>query len=130
MAYQVEYDGYHGYVRNRAYADIYCHGVAGRLPKPFHLAALIDTGADYLELPNSVAQQLGLNLSVYPTNLVLTAGGYIPVAVVPNFGVEIEGKLISVTTHFIALSTALVGLSVIIAAVDIGLDVSRWLYKK
>jgi predicted aspartyl protease len=130
MAYQVDYDGYNGYVRNRAYADIYCHGLGGRVPNPFHLAGLIDTGADYLELPNSVAQQLGLNLSLYSTNLVLTAGGYIPVAIVPNFGVEIEGKLVTVTTHFMALSTALVGLSVIIAAVDIGLDPNRWLYKK
>ncbi len=130
MPYQVDYDGFYGYYKNRDYANIYCHVVEGRVPQPFRLAALIDTGADYLELPNSVAQQLGLNLSMYPANLVLTAGGYLPVAVVPNFGVEIEGKLVSVTAHFMALSTALLGLSVIIASADIGFDVNKWLYKK
>ena len=31
------------------------------------MRALIDTGADYRELPNCVAQQLGINLNGYQT---------------------------------------------------------------
>ena len=45
-------------------ADINCHGISThRNPNPVHLAVLIDTGAHYLELPNRVANELGLNLA-------------------------------------------------------------------
>ena len=129
MAIQVDYDGAHGYVTNRPYADIYCHGVGGRVSSPFHLSALIDTGADYLELPSAVASNVGISLAGYPTRTVITAGGSASVTVVNNFSVEIEGKLVSVTAHFLTGSTALLGLRAILAAVDIGLDTGQWLYK-
>ena len=130
MAVPVTYDGAHNFANNRPYADIYCHGVAGAIAKPFHVSALIDTGADYLELPNAVARQLGINLAPYPSRQVNTAGGYLPVTVVKGFTVDIEGKLVSVTAHFFAISTALLGLRAILAAIDVGFDTSRWLYKK
>lgn len=130
MSYQVDYDGYHGYQTGRPYIDLYCHGVGGRVAQPFHLSALIDTGADYLELPNSVAQQLGINLQAYPAHQVLTAGGYAPIRIVTGFSVEIEGKLVSVTAHFLAISTALLGLDALVSAIDVGLDTTQWLYKK
>jgi predicted aspartyl protease len=130
MSIPVTYDGANRFVSNRPYADIYCHGVAGRIAKPFHLSALIDTGADYLELPNAVAAQIALNLTAYPSHQVLTAGGYFPVTVVNGFTVDIEGKLVKVTAHFMGISTALLGLRAILAAVDIGLETTQWLYKK
>jgi predicted aspartyl protease len=130
MSIRVDYDGSNGYSANRPYADIYCHGISGRVLKPVHLAALIDTGADYLELPNSVATQLGITLSSYPTHSVLTAGGYAPVRVVKSFSVEIEGKVVAVTAHFLSISTALLGLDAILSAIDLGFDVKNWLYKK
>jgi len=131
MAIQVlPYDGAHAYANNRPYADIYCHGVKGKITKPFHLSALIDSGADYLELPNKVAQQLGLNLATYPSHQVLTAGGYFPVTVVNGFTVDIEGKLVVVTAHFLAISTALLGLRAFLTAIDLGLDTTKWLYRK
>jgi predicted aspartyl protease len=130
VAINVSYDGAHGYVTNRPYADIFCHGVGGRVASPFHLAALIDTGADHLELPTAVATSIGLNLSLYPAHTVLTAGGgSASVVVVNSFSVDIEGKLVSVTAHFLSGSTALLGLRAILAAVDFGLDTSQWLYK-
>jgi predicted aspartyl protease len=130
VAINVSYDGAHGYVTNRPYADIFCHGVSGRTSSPFHLAALIDTGADYLELPTAVATSVGVNLGLYPTHTVVTAGaGTASVVVVSNFSVDIEGKLVAVTAHFLSGSTALLGLRAILSAVDFGLEVSRWLYK-
>ncbi len=130
VAINVSYDGAHSYVTNRPYADIFCHGVSGRTATPFHLAALIDTGADHLELPTRVATSMGLNLSPYPTHKVITAGGgSVSVVVVKNFSVDIEGKLVTVTAHFLSGSTALLGLRAILAAVDFGLDPSQWLYK-
>jgi hypothetical protein len=101
VAINVPYDGAHGYVTNRPYADIFCHGVSGRIAKPFHLSALIDTGADYLELPTTVATSVGVNLYHYPTHKVITAGGgSASVVVVNNFSVDVEGKLVTVTAHF------------------------------
>jgi predicted aspartyl protease len=130
VAINVPYDGAHGYVTNRPYADIFCHGVSGRIAKPFHLSALIDTGADYLELPTTVATSVGVNLYHYPTHKVITAGGgSASVVVVNNFSVDVEGKLVTVTAHFLSGSTALLGLHAILAAVDFGLDTSQWLYK-
>lgn len=129
MTINIPYDGAHAFSTNRPYADIYCHGISGRVPKPFHLGALIDTGADHLELPNKVAHQVGINLSAYPSHPVLTAGGYLPVVVVPNFTVDIEGKLVQVTAHFLGITTALLGLRAILRAVDFGLDTSQWFYK-
>jgi predicted aspartyl protease len=129
MTIQISYNAAHRFANNRPYADIYCHGVAGKTAKPFHVAALLDTGADYLELPNAVAHQLGIALANYPSHQVLSAGGYLPVTVVNNFSVDIEGKLVQVTAHFLAMSTALLGLRAILTAIDFGMDIGSWLYK-
>jgi predicted aspartyl protease len=125
----ITYDGAHKFSSNRPYADIYCHGVHGRIAKPFHLAALIDTGADYLELPNTVARHLGITLSTFPSHQVLSAGGYLPVTVVNGFSVDIEGKVVTVTAHFLGITTALLGLRAILSAVDVGLDTTQWFFK-
>ena len=132
MSIPIAYDGTNGYVRGRAYANITCYGVKNALvPAPgVPLAVLIDTGADHLELPTGVASQLGINLATYGVIPLLTAGGTIPVKVVPNFGVEIENKLVYVTVHFLAISTGLLGLDAILKAVDFGFDLTQWLYKK
>lgn len=130
MSIQFVYDADHGYVRNRPYADIYCHGIRPNIANPLHLAVLVDTGADYLELPNGVAQKLNLNLGQYQKNFVLTAAGHAPVTIVPKFYVEVETKLVMVTAHFLAISTGLLGLDAILTAVDFGFQTTRWLYKK
>ena len=130
MSIQITYDGSNSYVTNRPYADIFCHGIGGRTARPLHLSALIDTGADYLELSPVVASLLGMNLAIYPSHPIITAAGVTSVSVVNNFAVEIEGKLVRVTAHFLPLSTALLGLRAILAAVDFGLDTGKWLYKK
>jgi len=132
MLFPVTYDGVHAFFRNRPYADVYCHGVNGVVApaKQLHLSLLVDTGADYLELPNSVARQLNINLNAgYPQNQILTAGGYLPVTVVNNFTVTIEGKNVSVTAHFSSISNGLLGLRAILAAVNFGLDTKQWLYE-
>lgn len=129
MSFSITYTGAHKFSSNRPYADIYCHGLSGRIAKPFHLAALIDTGADYLELPNTVARHLGVTLGAHPSHQVLSAGGYLPVTVVNGFYVDIEGKLVSVTAHFLGITTALLGLRAVLAAVDVGLDTIQWFYK-
>jgi predicted aspartyl protease len=129
MTISVTYDGSHAFRQTqRPYADIYCHGITGRIPSPQHVGALIDTGADHLELPNKVARQLGINLGAFPSQTISTAGGYISVTVVRNFSVEIEKKLVQVTAHFLPITTALLGLRAVLAAIDLGFDISNWLY--
>jgi predicted aspartyl protease len=91
---------------------------------------LIDTGADYLELPTGVASQLGINLAGYRNGMVLTAGGYLPVTIVPKFYMEMKNKTVTVTAHFLAISTGLLGLDAILTPVDFGFDISRRMYKK
>jgi len=130
MAYQVDYDGYYGYIGGRPYADIECHGVAGRVQSPLRLSALIDTGADYLALPLSAAQALNINLSTYTASSVFTAGGYVSAVTIPSFSVEIEGKLVTVKAQFMAIPQALLGLQAFLTAIDIGLDLRKWLFKK
>jgi predicted aspartyl protease len=130
MSIQVPYDADHRYVRNRPYADIYCYSPTNPNLPPEHLAVLIDTGADYLELPTGVATRLHINLAAHQSIPVLTAGGYVPVTLVPNFEVEIEKKRVRVMAHFLAISTGLLGLDAILTAVDFGFDTTRWLYKK
>jgi predicted aspartyl protease len=133
MSYRVDYDGFHRFAtNNRPYASLYCFGVKPSLaPRPVRLAALIDTGADYLVLPNWVGHNVGLNLRNYRSIPVLTAGGYTPATIVKDFTIEIEGKSIEVTAHFLNITRALLGLNPLLTAIDFGLGVNlRWFYKK
>lgn len=130
MGHPVTYDGYNPYASNgRAYADIWCRGIA-KVSQPLHLIALIDTGADYLELPYWAAPPLGIDLYALPTSVVLTAGGFAPAVTVKGFGVEIQGKIVRVTAQFMSIPKPLLGLNAFLTAIDIGFDTKKWLFKK
>jgi predicted aspartyl protease len=133
MSYQIDYDGFHRFAKtNRPYASIFCYGVKPPPGSPpVRLAALIDTGADYLVLPNYVGQKVGLNLHNYPSSPVLTAGGNTPATIVKDFTIKLEGVSIEVTAQFLNITRALLGLSPLLRAIDFGLSVNRrWFFKK
>lgn len=131
MGHLVDYDGYNAFASDgRAYADIWCHGVAGRITQPLHLIALVDTGADYLELPFAVAAVLRINLATFLQVPVLTAGGLVPAVTVSGFLVEIQGKQVNVRAQFMNTPRPLLGLNACLTAMDVGFDIKRWLFKK
>lgn len=133
MSYRVDFDGFYPFAStNRPYASISCYGVKPHLTtRPARLSALIDTGADYLVLPNYVGQRVGLNLHNYPSTPVLTAGGSTPATMVDDFTIKLEGKFIEVKVQFLDIAGALLGLPALLSAIDVGFDNRlRWFFKK
>lgn len=133
MSYRVDFDGFYPFAsNNRPYASISCYGVKPSLsPRPARLSALIDTGADYLVLPNWVGLCVGLNLHHYPSKPVLTAGSSAHATMVDDFTIELEGQSIEVSVQFVNIAGALLGLPALLSAIDVGFDNNlRWFFKK
>jgi predicted aspartyl protease len=128
MSISVDYDGSHGFITGRPHADIACHGTS-RAAKPYCCPALVDTGADYLTLPNDVAELLGIDLSPMTKTRIATASGVTLARIVDDFYVEIEGALFRVRAQFTPNTPVLLGLNAILSAMDIGVNPSDWLYK-
>ena len=124
----VSYAGGHAFIGGRPLVDIVCYGLSPSTSTPYRAAALLDTGADYLTLPDAVAPHLGIVLSHFSTTTVATASGRATPHVVPGFFVELEGRMVTVTAHFMPLARDPFGLTAMLAAFDVGLDVRQWLF--
>lgn len=134
MTIHVSYTGRHGWgspihVAYRPYAEI-------RFPlhaPPVRLWALLDSGADYLQLDSYWAHQLRIDPKRQgtPLSVTLAGGGTRSYDFVRRLTVEIEGKRVVVDCLFStgAGATPLLGRLAFLAAVDVGLDVNGWLYK-
>lgn len=122
----VKYFVSHLFIRGRPEAAIFCHGVGTRSATPFRVSATVDTGADFLTLPDAVASRLGINLSNFPKLSIITAGGIAGATAVDNFLVEIENVLVTVKAYFCPSAPALLGLNAVLSAVDIGIQPDQW----
>lgn len=109
---------------NRPYADVkLITNTSNHTTK-----CLVDTGADYLQLPNSVAAQAGLSLASATVKHVKNAtGGTTPYHFLTKVDVEIEGVLITTDIMFgPANCLCLAGRTCLLTAFDVGFDNKSW----
>jgi predicted aspartyl protease len=115
---------------NRPYTEIILRG--GNPAQFERVWALIDTGADFLQVLDSLAAKIGIDLTTQgtPKWIQTAGGGSTLVTEVQNVEVEIEGKRIQITCLFGTNQTTLLGRTAVLAAIDVGFDVNGWLLKK
>jgi predicted aspartyl protease len=125
----VNYSYSRTYSGNRPYADIVLIGQTAHSNLPFK--ALVDTGADYLQLPLLAANKAGLNLSLAKTKSVKLAVGLVSMTFLSGVEVEVEGKLVKVDVLFdhSGSTNALLGREALLAALEAGFNASEWLWK-
>ncbi len=114
------------FVGNRPYADIILHPGQGN--SAVH-KCLVDTGADYLQLPARAATAIGLSLHQASSFQVNTAGGTVSnLLLMHQVPVSIEGYIVTVDVLFDPSNTALplAGRNILLAAFDIGFQPSTW----
>jgi predicted aspartyl protease len=93
-------------------------------------SVLVDTGADFLQVPASAATNAGLSLSAGTSTRVRTVGGIVHMTLLVNVSVEVEG--VSITTdvlcHPNAKSRPLLGRKALVALRNVGFDPQEWLW--
>ena len=114
---------------NRPYVEIFLYDK--NLQQFEKLWALIDTGADFLQVNDSVAKKIGIDLQTQGTKKwIQTAGsGQIQVTEIQNVDVKMEGKFIKTKCLFAQNQTPILGRVAVLAAIDVGFDVNGWLLK-
>ena len=94
------------------------------------LWALIDTGADYLMLENSVATTLGFALPPRPIAIKVAGGGSVWVTKIGGVQITVEGKTANVDALFFGgTGTTLLGRTAILSAIEFGIDNTGWLHR-
>jgi predicted aspartyl protease len=91
---------------------------------------LVDTGADYLQVPAGAATSAGWSLAAGKTVAVGTVGGTVAMTLLPGVVVEIEGTPVTVDLlcHPSGSSKPLLGRSALRALKEVGFDISGWLW--
>jgi predicted aspartyl protease len=91
---------------------------------------LVDTGADYLQVPAGAATTAGWSLSAGTLVSVGTAGGTTTMTLLPGVSVEIEGTsvIVDLLCHPSGSSKPLLGRSALRALKEVGFDLSDWLW--
>lgn len=124
----VTYTSAFGLTGNRPMADVY---LQPSHPNSSVWVSLVDTGADYLQLPAAAAKAVGISLSGVPTQSVQTAGGTVSLPFVANLDVEIEGYVVKADVLFDPSSSSsvgpLLGRQALLAAYEVGFNASAWL---
>lgn len=110
------------YTGNRPYADVVL------LTNGTTHKCLVDTGADYLQLPAAVASPSVLAGAI--SMPVSTVAGTINLQMVKNLKVEIEGYPVVVDVLFDPTNTVMpiAGRQLLLAAFDLGFQTSSWLW--
>ena len=125
----VTYSNSRRFLRNRPYSNVTLLGVPGKPNLKF--LALVDTGADYLQLPKSAAAVVGINLRSATPKTVHGATGSLSMLLVSGVKVEVEGKTVMVDCLFEPTnsSSALLGRQCLLAAVEAGFNVDEWMWE-
>ena len=125
----VNYSHNRDYSGNRPYSNITLLGINGGSNVNF--SALVDTGADYLQLPASAASAAGINLASAQSASVYGAAGSTTMDFVTGVSVEVEGKTVIVDVLFDPSnsSSALLGRQCLLAAVEAGFNSNEWLWE-
>lgn len=113
------------FVGNRPFTDVKLNPTYSG--SPTH-KCLVDTGADFLQLPISAAAKAGLSMATATLYSVSTASGTVTLQRLNGVTVEIEGKAVTVPVLFDPTNTAplLAGRGVLLSAFDIGMQPKAW----
>ncbi|SEO36753.1 retropepsin-like aspartic protease [Mucilaginibacter sp. OK283] len=110
-------------------ADVVLIGPGGRR---FRIAAaLVDTGADFFQVPESAARAVGLLPGgTYTVVSVRTAGGIITMKKLSAVQIEIESALVTIEVLCspLGISTPLVGRNALRALSNIGFSTIDWMW--
>jgi predicted aspartyl protease len=123
----ITYSNHKAYVANRPYADVVL--IHGATRGPTHVC-LVDTGADFLELPTGAATAVGLSLASGTRVPVSTAAGtHVTMTKLTGVSVEVEGTRVTVDVLFNPHGRQLLlGRQALFAAFsDVGFQTTRWL---
>lgn len=124
----VDFDDGRAYTGNRPMGTVVLIGPGGPNGTRWSNLALVDTGADYLMLPDSAASAVGVSLA--GAQIVRITGiGTSPVSVRQlNVNVEIEGYPVSVPALFAPGAKPLIGRQALFAALTtLGFSTTEWL---
>jgi predicted aspartyl protease len=127
----VTYPNSRPYSGNRPYADVVLRN--GSVKSPTH-KCLVDTGADYLQLPSGAATAIGLGAvlnTAVPTPVRTASGsGSATMVLAKGLTVEVEGYLVTVDILFnpLNIGPAVLGRQALLAAVEAGFNASEWLW--
>ncbi len=125
----VDFDAGEQYVLNRPKGAVVLHGPGGPHGTQWKTLALVDTGADYLHLPEEAAQKVGIFLYQAPVFRISTAGGVIRM-VRRNVDVEIQGVKVNVPVNFARGAVPLIGRQAIFRVLEAaGFTTREWLLK-
>jgi predicted aspartyl protease len=115
------------YTGNRPYADVV---IKSKKRKTSTFKCLVDTGADYLQLPISAAKQASISLTAATPKDVTTVAGSTTLLFVTGVNVEIEGCPVTVDILFDQTNSTspLAGRQLLLAAFELGFDVRQWLW--
>jgi predicted aspartyl protease len=124
----VSYTSSRRFSGNRPYGEVILRGPTGSTPK---ILALVDTGADYLQLPASAASTVGLSLKVGRSTIVRTAWGMASMTLLHGIDVDVEGANVNVDVlfHPSSMSRALLGRQALLRAVEAGFTKHEWLWR-
>lgn len=114
-----------GFSGNRPYADVVLNPSSRRSP---NYKCLVDTGADYLQLPFSAITASGLNPAFAVPHRVTGSAGAATFQRLSAVPVTIEGQPVTVDVLFDPTNTAppLAGRNVLLAAFDLGMQSTVW----
>lgn len=125
MTWQITFKSTVRFVGNRPYADVKLNPRMSSSPT---YKCLVDTGADYLQLPISAAGLASLQIASASQFIVTTAAGSQTMHMLKNVFVEIEGVGAHVDVLFDPTNNAppLAGRSLLLTAFDLGFQVGDW----
>jgi predicted aspartyl protease len=115
------------YVGNRPYADVILNPATPG--QPTH-KCLVDTGADYLQIPLNAASSAGLAIGSATAYTVMTSAGTATMYLVRGVPVDIEGIPVTVDILCDPSNSApyIAGRQVLWAAFDFGFNIKDWLW--
>ena len=114
------------FVSNRPYADVRL--ISASMGTPTH-RCIVDTGADYIQLPACAATSVGINLAGYSIITVSTASGTGSMILATGLDIEVEGVFLkgeSVLFDTANSPKMLLGRISLLNAFDVGFEVNTW----
>lgn len=116
------------YTGNRPYGDVV---LRGPIAVTTTYKALVDTGADYLQLPAAAAALVGISLKGGTLKAIYTAAGTTThMTLLTGVSVDVEGVGVTVDIlfHPSASSRPLLGRQALLRAVQAGFTPTEWLW--
>lgn len=116
-------------ISNRPMSCITIHG-QGQSSIP--LFAIVDSGADYLQVEAQVAITLNLDMSKAISYSLMSSNGIQSIyPLLPGVSVTMEGKRVATTNLLLGPPNVvpIIGRTAFLAAIEFGMDRQGWLYK-